>query len=66
MYAQSECCKKPAQYKLEDAPAQALFAGWIVCLHCNKKYRPIHKGHSGGPTPDNCFVCREMLKHTHD
>ena len=34
---------------------------WIICHHCKAKYRPIHKGHTGGGTPDNCEYCQDRL-----
>ena len=35
--------------------------GLIICLHCKGLYRPAHKRHKGGGTPDHCGACKRYL-----
>ena len=53
MLPMSECCGRGQWFDMDGE--------WIVCHWCKAKYRPTHKGHTGGGTPDNCDYCQLRL-----
>ena len=61
--ANSKCCEKEQLFRFK--PIVSLdqdMLGLIFCAHCGDFYRPAHKGHIGGGTPENCEVCKRWIE----
>jgi uncharacterized CHY-type Zn-finger protein len=60
MWPIAECCGKEQNFVIEPA-FRISWDAWLVCKHCKVPYRPIHKKHNGGATPDGCEYCQNQI-----